>query len=148
MLMPTHLLITCMLGQALGFSTFYEWGLALIFGVAIDLDHLIPLWKLKYFTPQYGFTGKETPVILHSVLNEPTGILLIAPLSFILGTSIPLFFWVLHIFLDLLVIFERRPFWPFSKKILRYGLFPAGSTTEWILSLAGLSILAIYLLIS
>ena len=147
MLMLTHILATYVLGRIVGLSAPYEWGLALVFGVAVDLDHLVPPWKLKYFTPEWGFSSKDTPEIVHSPIQEPTAALMIAPLSLLLKTPIPLLFWGLHAILDTLTIFKKRPLWPFSGKIMRYRLFSAGSTAEWILSSAGLAILAIHLLV-
>lgn len=145
--MPTHLLATLLIGYILKLSTSYEWALAIGFGVAIDIDHIAMLLKFKRLAPKHWHTLGDGSLMLHSPLQEPTTVLLVAPLSLLLHTAIPLIFWALHVSLDTFMLSRKRPFWPFSKKIYRYGAVRMGSVAEWLLSTAGLLMFTLHLLI-
>ncbi|MFX0151544.1 MAG: hypothetical protein ACFFAJ_12230 [Candidatus Hodarchaeota archaeon] len=83
---------------------------AVIFGVIIDLDHLI---KIPLYIKQNGLKivrlwDWRTP------FQEPISYLWIIPLSIFLQTWVPLFFFTIHILLDYLMSFKKKPLYPFT----------------------------------
>ena len=132
MVVSTHALATIGLGRLMGLRTAYDWFLAFLFGVLVDLDHL------KVFRPKHlnngdwkRFLNRELPV--RSFIQEPISIFWVVPLSFYLNNPVPMAAWAVHVFLDYLVDGAKKPFWPISNFTLKKGIFPAYSLWEFLL---------------
>jgi membrane-bound metal-dependent hydrolase YbcI (DUF457 family) len=104
-----HILVTLVfarVGNLSGIDIF----LALLFGVAIDLDHLI---KVPLYIKQNGLK-----VVRYwnwrTSFQEPVSYLWIIPLCIYFQTWVPVFFFTTHIVLDYLMSYEKQPFYPFS----------------------------------
>jgi hypothetical protein len=105
-----HLLLTTVGVQALGLEG-KDIALAYAFGYGIDLiDHCI---KLPLYLRKNG-RKNERNYHWRTPLQEPVALMWIVPLSVYLGTYVPILFFALHFFLDYLVSYEKRPFYPFS----------------------------------
>jgi hypothetical protein len=132
MIITTHALVTIGVGKALGLQSLWDWFLAFLFGVLVDLDHL-KVFRLKY--RQNGdwvkFFTREWPV--RTFIQEPISILWVVPLSFYLQTPVPMIFWSLHVFMDYLVDGARKPFWPFSNIVFKKGILSSFGWWEWLL---------------
>jgi len=105
----THTLVTLFFVRLFNLSG-REEVLAWLFGVAIDLDHLIrlPLYlKLHKFKIIKNFPWR-TP------LQEPISLLWITPLSIYLQSWVPVVFFLFHLALDYSMNYTKRPFYPFS----------------------------------
>lgn len=109
MMFPSHLLATllgCALLALVRPVSSREWLLALLFGVAIDLDHLLQL-------PRYVAThhwSELTPAAIASwgsdwqgFLHTPWALLVVLPAAFVFASWIPLAAWGLHMVLDFVV---------------------------------------------
>jgi hypothetical protein len=88
---------------------------AVIFGVIIDLDHLI---KIPLYIKQNGLKivrlwDWRTP------FQEPISYSWIIPLSIFLHTWVPVFFFTIHILLDYLMSFKKKPLYPFSDFVIK-----------------------------
>lgn len=105
-----HLLLTTVGVQALGLEG-KDIVLAYAFGYGVDLvDHPI---KLPLYLKKNG-RKNEKNYHWRTPLQEPVALLWILPLSVYLGTYVPALFFASHFFLDYLVSYEKRPFYPFS----------------------------------
>jgi hypothetical protein len=123
-----HLLMTTLGVQLLGLEG-KDVVLAFAFGYGIDLiDHPI---KLPLYLKKNG-TKNEKHYHWRTPLQEPIALLWIIPLSIYLRTYVPALFFISHFFLDYLVSYEKRPFFPFSMYTTK-GLLPNASDNikEW-----------------
>jgi len=119
-----HLLLTTLGVQALGLEG-QDVALAFAFGYGIDvIDHPI---KLPLYLKKNG-RKNEKNYHWRTSLQEPISLLWIILLSVYLGTYVPALFFISHFFLDYLVSYEKRPFYPFSTYSTE-GLFPRYSDT-------------------
>ncbi|MHA1941513.1 MAG: hypothetical protein ACXABI_05345 [Candidatus Hodarchaeales archaeon] len=105
-----HVLVTILfikIGDLAGVDIFW----AILFGVVIDLDHLI---KAPLYLKQNGF---KTVRLWNwrTSLQEPVSYLWIIPLAVYLQTWVPVFFFTIHLILDYMMSFEKQPFYPFSE---------------------------------
>ena len=104
-----HFLVTLVFAKVFNLTE-YEFLLALLFGVLIDLDHLV---KLPLYLKQNGLA-----VVRYwnwrTSLQEPVSLLWIVPVSLFLQSWVPVFFFLTHVALDYLMCYEKRPFFPFS----------------------------------
>ncbi|MBI2547717.1 hypothetical protein HYW21_00030 [Candidatus Woesearchaeota archaeon] len=110
----THIFSVIVLGKLLHLTP-PEWVLAFIFGVALDLDHLLklPLFlKLKNFKDQRHLHWR-TP------LQEPISYLWVIPLSIFVRSYIPVLFFTLHLLLDYSMSYAKLPFFPFHNHITK-----------------------------
>ena len=134
-----HILITTAGAHALGLEG-NDLILAYVFGVALDLDHLIkiPLYRKKFKNKDYGVTegkprfikkvemkehkyevlgmGIKRYYTWRTPLQEPIALLWLIPLSFYLGSAIPVVFFLLHLLLDYLADYPKFPLFPFSAR--------------------------------
>jgi hypothetical protein len=105
-----HLLVTTVGVQLLGLEG-KDIILAYAFGYGVDLvDHPI---KLPLYLKKNG-RKNEKNYHWRTPLQEPVALLWIVPLSVYLGTFVPALFFSLHVLLDYMVSYEKRPFYPFS----------------------------------
>ncbi len=132
MIILTHTVITIGVGKFFGAKTLWDWFLAFLFGVLIDLDHL------KIFRPKHlnngdwgKFLTRELPI--RSFLQEPIFIFFVVPLSFFLNNPLPMAAWAAHVFLDYLVDGAKKPLWPLSNLTFKKGIFPTRSIWEILL---------------
>ena len=132
-----HLLITTAGIHALGIEG-NDILLAYVFGTGLDLDHLIkiPLYGRKFKNKDYSISEGKPRLIQKVEMKEhkyevlgigikryyswrtplqgPVALLWIIPLSFFVGSAIPVVFFLLHLFLDYLADYPKSPFFPFS----------------------------------
>ena len=123
-----HLLMTTLGVQLLGLEG-KDIVLAYTFGYGIDLvDHPI---KLPLYLKKNG-TKNEKHYHWRTPLQEPVALLWIIPLSMYLRTYVPALFFISHFFLDYLVSYDKRPFYPFSMYTTK-GILPQASDNlkEW-----------------
>ncbi len=110
-----HILITVLIIHLMDLSGIdVLW--ALLFGILIDLDHLV---KIPLYVKQNGFSvirywNWRTP------LQEPISLLWVIPLSVYLNTFVPVLFFLSHIALDYIKGFEKKPFFPFSNYTIKH----------------------------
>ncbi|OGM09097.1 hypothetical protein A2Z67_01720 [Candidatus Woesebacteria bacterium RBG_13_36_22] len=83
---------------------------AYVFGVLPDLDHII---KVPSYVKENGLK------ITHhypwrTFLQEPVMLLFISLFSFFVKSWVPTVFFTLHLILDYLMSYEKKPFYPFS----------------------------------
>ena len=114
MKLPTHILATTLGVKALGLHG-GDVALAFAFGCGIDIDHLL---KLPFYLKSVGFKDRRG-YYWRSSLQEPVALLWIVPLSIVLGTVIPVLFFVAHVAMDYSVRFEKMPFYPYSPYVTR-----------------------------
>ena len=114
MKLPTHVLATTLGVKAMGLHG-GDIALAFAFGCGIDIDHLL---KLPFYLKSVGFKDRRG-YYWRSSLQEPVALLWIVPLSILLGTVIPVVFFVIHIAMDYSVRFEKMPFYPYSPYVTR-----------------------------
>ena len=108
MTIVTHALATT-LGVRVLKLTGSDAVLAYVFGVGVDIDHVIKL-------PFYWRAGlrKERGYYWRTSLQEPVALLWIIPLCFFLGTWVPALFFLTHLAMDYSVGYEKMPWYPYS----------------------------------
>lgn len=135
MMLPSHLLAAALLALLASRAwrpwTRTQWGLALGFGVVIDLDHAL---QLPAYLATMG-TGALAPGTMlewggawQGFLHTPWALLLVVPFMLMHRSVIPLAFWGLHMVQDF-VIARHVVVW--------------GSPTEWVIVAALAAALAI-----
>ena len=109
-----HLLITILLAKVMSLSE-PEFLLAMLFGVIIDFDHLLkaPLYLKQNGLKIVRYWNWRTS------LQEPVSYLWIIPVSFYLHSWVPIIFFTVHLVLDYLCCFEKKPFYPFSDFVIK-----------------------------
>jgi hypothetical protein len=136
----THLLATTLGVQAMGLSG-RDVALAYAFGVAVDIDHLI---KAPFYLKAVGLKNKKD-YYWRSSLQEPVALLWIIPLSFLLGTAVPVIFFSIHVAMDYLVRYEKMPWYPYSTQVTRGWLTGISDRTKEITLFAILACTNLYL---
>lgn len=104
MLALTHLIVTLLLIQVFLLDR-NDAFVALVFGVFIDLDHLM---GLKDYTQANGVKAIfDLDHLMNpgghwkSVMHNPVAITIVGPLTYASRLAIPLVFWGVHILLDI-----------------------------------------------
>ena len=152
MLVPTHLLATVLLSQALSLNETEVYA-AIIAGVAIDLDHLFVSneW-LKEARDFFHAQTIHSRGNLHTWLHEPIfGLSVAIIVGLLLSHSSPIRWWIMplflliHIAMDKIMNYEHQPLAPFSKWTYR-GWLPAGTKMEFILSLLAVVIWIVFVI--
>jgi len=114
MTIVTHFLATTLGVQALELQG-QDRVLAYTFGMAVDIDHVV---KAPFYLRAVGLKDKRG-YYWRSSLQEPVALLWILPLCLLLGTLIPVLFFVIHVAMDYSVRFEKMPFYPYSDYVTR-----------------------------
>ena len=103
MLSITHIVVCLLLIQILSLDR-NDAFLGLLFGVAIDLDHLQGLTK---YTEAKGLSGLfDIHSLMNpgghwkSILHTPIAAALVTPLSVVSRLAVPAIFWAVHILMD------------------------------------------------
>jgi len=103
MLAITHLVVTLLLIQILVLDR-NDAFVALVFGVLIDLDHLM---GLKDYVESHGFkplmhlgTLIDPGGHWKSMLHSPVAVAVVGPLSALSRLGVPLVFWGIHMIMD------------------------------------------------
>ena len=89
--------------------------LAYVFGVGVDLDHVI---KAPFYLKAIGLKN-ERGYYWRTSLQEPVALLWIIPLCFFLGTWVPAIFFLIHLAMDYSVGYEKMPWYPYSPLVTR-----------------------------
>lgn len=141
MMAPSHLLATLILGFLLAKVVPWDaraWLLALAFGVAIDLDHLLELPRyLAAEVPAKGWAALAPSALLahgaawQGVFHQPLGAVLVLAASLAFRSPVPLVFWGLHMVLDFVV---ARHYVRFGGPV-EWGLVAAGAVALALLAL-------------
>ena len=84
--------------------------LAYVFGVGVDLDHVI---KAPFYLKAIGLKN-ERGYYWRTSLQEPVALLWILPLCFFLGTWVPAIFFVIHLAMDYSVGYGKMSWYPYS----------------------------------
>ncbi len=139
----SHILLTTAGVQALGLEG-ADLFLAYGFGVGVDLDHLVkaPLYYSKHKVQ------KERHYHWRTSLQEPVSFLWIVPLSIFLRTPVPLIFFLLHMFLDYFMSYEKMPFFPYSRWKTRGFLVSVTDSRKEVLTIVFLVCTILLLLIT
>lgn len=132
MIITSHFFATTLLAHALSLDKI-ELVYAYLFGVILDIDHLISSKNRHEFLRNGGWKGKNQ-TNLHTIVHEPIFGFFVLLFSILINSFVPLLFWSLHIFMDSLAISSKQPLRPFRGKTYRYGLIRSPSRLEWILS--------------
>lgn len=133
MMLPSHLLATlllCLLVSLARPVTPKGWLLAIGFGVAIDLDHLL---QIPVYVATHG-AGALTPAAMlawggawQGFMHTPWALALAVPASLVFASWFPLAFWGLHMAQDFVV----------ARHYVRFG-----GPAEWAIDLALLALVA------
>lgn len=125
MMFPSHLLGTILLGLLLSrvkpFSP-RDWMIAVGFGVAIDLDHLLQLPRYVQANGLAALHPANVGQLMaygsswQGFMHTPVALLVVAAASIALWSALPLVFWGLHMFQDFVI----------ATRFVRFG-----SATEW-----------------
>jgi len=110
----THVLVTALGVQVLGLHG-SDAALAYAFGVGVDIDHA---FKAPCYLRAVGWK-RQLGYYWRSSLQEPVALLWVVPLSWMLGTLVPVVFLTAHIALDYSVSFEKMPLYPYSPWVTR-----------------------------
>jgi hypothetical protein len=106
-----HIIFTIALLRVFSISGNYEIILAFVFGVLIDIDHLL---KIPGYIKQNGFhIVRYWP--LRTSIQEPISYIWVIPLCIILNSWVPFVFFTAHLVLDYIMAYKKRPLWPISK---------------------------------
>ncbi len=99
----THLAAVLLIGLLLNLD-WNEWFVALLFGIAIDLDHL---FAVPGYVDRNGLAAILRPswddgsgALWRSLLHEPVGAFVVIPLSVGWRFMLPLVFWSSHLLVD------------------------------------------------
>jgi len=99
----THLAAVLLIGFLLNLD-WNEWFVALLFGIAIDIDHL---FAVPGYVDRNGLGAILRPTwddgsgaVWRSVLHEPMGAFLVIPLAVGWRFMLPLVFWSTHLLID------------------------------------------------
>lgn len=115
-------IFTHVLATTLGVRAFDLHGrdavLAYVFGVAVDIDHLI---KAPFYLRAVGMRN-EKGYYWRSSLQEPVAFLWIIPLCLYLGTAVPALFFAIHLAMDYAVKYEKMPWYPYALTVTRGSL--------------------------
>ncbi len=126
--------------------------LAYVFGVLIDLDHLV---KLPLYLKKNNFKisnifkqslPRERYYNWRTSLQEPIALSWIIPIAIFLNSIIPIIFFLSHLFLDYLMNYRKSPFYPLSKFAIR-GLSTSISnkTKEFIIIIISICLILLHL---
>ncbi|HEX5385766.1 MAG TPA: hypothetical protein VFW66_03610 [Gemmatimonadales bacterium] len=137
----THILATTAVVQAMGLRDPKQIALAYLFGVAVDVDHLI---KAPYYLRAIGLRDKRG-YYWRSSLQEPIAFLWIVPLSLLLGTVVPIVCFGVHLAMDYSVRFEKMPLYPYSRWVTRGWLVDVPDRTKESVVFAALAVLTVAL---
>jgi hypothetical protein len=110
----THVLATTLGVKLMGLDG-RDTVLAYLFGVAVDIDHLI---KAPFYYRAVGLANKKD-YYWRSSLQEPVALFWIIPLSVLLQTAVPVIFFLIHVAMDYLVRYEKMPWYPYSTRVTR-----------------------------
>jgi hypothetical protein len=111
----SHILATTAVVQAMHLRDPKQIALAYIFGVAVDIDHVV---KAPFYLRTVGLRDKRG-YYWRSSLQEPVAFLWILPLSLLLGSVVPLVCFAVHLLMDYSVRYEKMPFYPYSRYVTR-----------------------------
>ena len=92
-----------------------DTALAYAFGVAVDVDHAV---KAPFYLRAVGLRDKRG-YYWRTSLQEPVALLWMVPLSWFLGTLVPVVFFAIHMALDYSVRYEKMPWYPYSTHVTR-----------------------------
>lgn len=152
MLITSHLVATLLVAKGLSLEDMELWT-ALAGGVALDVDHFFVNTKwisdIKNFLRERKITHGE--VKQHSWFQEPLfGLSAGVLFGILLSLFIPSVRWwvfpvfqAIHIVMDGLMNYERQPFVPVSRWQY-WGVLRSNTSTEWLVSLAFLSVAILY----
>ena len=125
----THGLVTTLGVQALGLHG-SDAALAYAFGIGVDIDHA---FKAPFYLKAVGWKSR-LGYYWRSSLQEPVALLWVAPLSWLLGTIVPVLFLTVHIAMDYSVSFEKMPFFPYSNWVTRGWLLQFSDKSKEIIT--------------
>jgi hypothetical protein len=111
----SHILATTAVVQAMHLRDPKQIALAYLFGVAVDIDHVV---KAPFYLRAIGLRDKRG-YYWRSSLQEPVAFLWILPLSLLLGTVVPLVCFAVHLLMDYSVCYEKMPLYPYSRYVTR-----------------------------
>lgn len=104
----SHLLLTGLIAKTMGL-TGNDLIYAYSFGILPDLDHII---KIPSYIKDNGFKiVRRYP--WRTFLQEPVMLLPVLIFCYFVGTWVPAIFFSLHLLLDYLVFYEKKPLAPF-----------------------------------
>ena len=131
MLSITHIAVSLVLIQVLSLDRNNAF-IAMVFGVFIDLDHLIGLGSYAKSSGLLPLTDWNTLVNpggqWKSLLHNPMALAAVVPMSLVMVVAVPLIFWGVHISMD------------YAEEML-LGNFSSVEATLLVLSFSGFAIL-------
>jgi len=139
----THFLVTALGVRALGLHG-SDAALAYAFGLGVDIDHA---FKAPFYLKAVGWK-RRLGYYWRSSLQEPVALLWVAPLSWLLGTIVPLLFLTVHIAMDYSVSFEKMPFYPYSTWVTRGWLLQFSDKSKEIVAFSVFLCLNLYLFLA
>jgi sterol desaturase/sphingolipid hydroxylase (fatty acid hydroxylase superfamily) len=125
MTIVTHALATT-LGVRVLRLTGSDAVLAYVFGVGLDIDHVI---KAPYYLRHVG-RKRKLGYYWRTSLQEPVALLWIIPLCFFLGTWVPALFFLIHLAMDYSVGYEKMPWYPYTPLVTQGFLAGVSDRTK------------------
>jgi hypothetical protein len=139
----THVVVTTLGVRVLGLHG-SDAALAYAFGVGPDIDHVV---KLPYYVRAVGLRNQKD-YYWRSSLQEPVAVLWITPLCILLGTLVPLIFFLAHVALDYSVRYEKMPWYPYSTWVTRGWLTAVPDKVKEIAVLVPALVLTLWLFVA
>ena len=136
----THVLATTLGVKILGLKG-RSAVLAYVFGVAVDIDHLL---KAPFYLKSVGLRNHKG-YYWRSSLQEPVALLWIVPLCVLLRTAVPAVFFIIHLLMDYAVRYEKMPWYPYSTRVVRGWLTSVPDAVKELLLLVVLICSSLYL---
>lgn len=109
-----HIFLTLILVDIMNL-TGLNLGLAFLFGVLVDIDHL---FKIPSYLKKYGFKFVKGHHF-RTFIQEPIILIVLIPLCFIFKNYVPILFFVAHLVLDYVMEYEKKPFGFLSEYTVR-----------------------------
>lgn len=138
-MLPSHLLATLLLGLLAGRLwrpfTRTQWLLAVGFGVAIDVDHLL---QMPAYLAMHGTAALTPEQMLHwgaawqGVMHTPWALLFAVPLALVYRSVVPLAFWGLHMVQDFVVARHYVPWGGAMEWAIVAALLAAVGALVWL----------------
>ncbi|MBN2421816.1 hypothetical protein JXB41_01200 [Candidatus Woesearchaeota archaeon] len=133
-----HLGYTLIFSELLNLS-YYNFILAFIFGVLVDLDHVFYYMLRLIKRKKIILLNSYKKTFVQEAIFYPVVILA----SIILKSAVPIIFFTLHIVIDYLFVSRSRPFAPFSKLEFK-GIFNPKTGIYWIFMIASFVLFFVY----
>lgn len=120
----SHALASFVLAKLIGLDNTMTV-IAIMFGVLPDIDHIFRVGE--YYHENHLHLVKEWP--WRTAFQELIGLVWVVPIAFLMGSTVPVIFFLLHLAMDYTMTYAKQPFSPFSNFTI-HGFFPENGKFE------------------